>query len=240
MESSDLISETTFVRVFTSFWRSATPMSESFVRRVNLELYERVFPPLGGDVTPERRGFVNEIAFGVFRLETARKGEQFEPDRATLARAVEVAREFLGGVEVRKRRQLFDPTEDEVRDILEQAYRMDRYFRARKPLIVDPCFPGCGFIEACQGDILAQETLYEVKAGERWFRSIDIRQLLTYTALNLSAESYRIIRVGGFNPRMGIAFEVRMEDVCNEISGMSTSELLSEIVFAISRGDASR
>jgi hypothetical protein len=39
-------------------------------------------------------------------------------------------------------------------------------------------------MESCQGDILNNETLIEIKAGERGILSSDIKQIITYCALN--------------------------------------------------------
>src|SRR5436853_3379912 len=35
-----------------------------------------------------------------------------------------------------------------------------------------PAFFGCGMVDACEGDVLLDDALYEIKAGDRQIRSI--------------------------------------------------------------------
>jgi hypothetical protein len=238
LKDTDMISENTFAHAFTSFWRSATPTSERFVRRLNVEFHERIYPPLPEKVAPARRGLINEIAFGLFRAGASELPRRTRLDRALFANAVGNARARMALMEPRS--VVDGPTRAEVQDILAQVDRMNSYFGGMAAIKVDPEFPGCGFLDACVGDVLVAGTLYEVKAGERTFRSVDIRQLLIYAALNRSAGKYTIDSVGVFNPRVGIAFETPLDDLCVEISGTNSIELLSEIIFAVSRGDMSR
>jgi hypothetical protein len=85
--------------------------------------------------------------------------------------------------------------------------------------------------------LIASNVLYEVKAGDRFFRSIDIRQLILYSTLS---GSFKIERLGLFNPRIGISATIPMDDLCFEISGKNSAELFSEIAAVVSSGDVSR
>ena len=210
------------------------------MRRLNLDLYERIYPPLPDRVAPERRGFINEIAFGLFQDGASELPKRARVDRGSYQHAVDSSRNKLLLMEPEAAEILYNPTREEARDILGQVLRMNEYFGRMPSLRVTPEFPGCGFLDACVGDVLAGVCLYEVKAGERAFRSIDIRQLLIYAALNRSARKYRIEAIGVFNPRVGIAFETSLDELCRQISGTNSIELLSEIIFALSRGDMSR
>jgi hypothetical protein len=109
-----------------------------------------------------------------------------------------------------------------------------------KPLIIRPLFPGCGFIDASEGDIIAGKTIFEIKTVDRTFRTIDIRQLVAYAALNFAAPRYEVERLGLFNPRRGVLWESDLETVCVEIAGLTAVELLSAIVSSVSSGDISR
>jgi hypothetical protein len=128
-----------------------------------------------------------------------------------------------------------DLTPGEIEDAREQHERMMCVFTADATgeVVPEPVFPGCGFIDTCRGDVLVCKTLFEVKAGDRLFRSIDVRQLVTYAALNLVSRQHKIHKVGLFNPRVGIRAAV-------EVSGKDAITLLSEIVVAISSGETSR
>lgn len=107
-------------------------------------------------------------------------------------------------------------------------------------IICRPEFKGCGIVDKCEGDILIENTLYEIKAGERPFRSIDLRQVLTYLALNRISESVGIDSIGVVNPRVGISFEMSVDEFSFEISGRDAVSLMDSIVYGMSSGDVSR
>lgn len=132
---------------------------------------------------------------------------------------------------------------DEMEDAREQLRRLRIFFENEAKgaaLELSPPFAGCGIIDACEGDIYFDDTLFEIKAGDRNFRSIDLRQILTYAALNYSQSKRKIDSVGLFNPRLGISFCMGLEELCLEVSGHSASHTLSEIIRAISSGEISR
>lgn len=115
------------------------------------------------------------------------------------------------------------------------------YFASRKEKALSrPVFHGCGYVDSSEGDLLTGRSLFEVKTVDRPFRSIDVRQLVTYGALNHLSQQYRIDSFGVFNPRRGIFFELPVETVCYEISGQPSQELFEAVIHAISSGDISR
>ncbi len=84
------------------------------------------------------------------------------------------------------------------------------------------------------------DTLYEVKAGERSFRSVDVRQLLVYASLSKSAGMRQLKQVGLFNPRTGLSFSMGLDELCLEVAGMPSEELLAEVIRIASSGETSR
>ena len=136
-----------------------------------------------------------------------------------------------------------DPSAAETEECLAQARSIKHFFMIaskRQPVQVSPVFRGCGIIDTCVGDVFFSDTLYEVKAGDRSFRSTDIRQLLTYAALNKASDGPKLARIGLFNPRTGVSFSGSLDEVCSEVAGCTPDDLLSEIVRIISSGDVSR
>jgi len=134
-------------------------------------------------------------------------------------------------------------SEVEVADSREQLDRLRLLFgriAAGASIEISPMFPGSGIINSCEGDLFFGETLFEIKAGQRTFRTVDIKQLLTYAALNYASGLRKLNRVGLFNPRMGISFCATLDEVSLETSGCMAGELLPEIVRVISSGDVSR
>jgi hypothetical protein len=135
------------------------------------------------------------------------------------------------------------PSDSELADCGEQVWRLKLFFsRFRRFGAIEffPKFPGCGIIDASIGDVFVHEHLFEVKAGDRRFLSVDLKQLITYAALNSLEGAREIKYLGLFNPRVGISYTVALEQLCQEISGTSATELLAEIVRVISSGEISK
>ena len=241
-----MISASSFCKVHSSFWRDLAPTTDIFVRRLNLGQYEREFAEMKFQTRPMRRGFVNEVAFAVF-CQSAKAQQGWPPgklkkeeiDRAVATvRSLAVRRE-IGG-ESKSEEEL---AAEELLDIEEQNSRMIRMFSFNRPadeLVTEPVFPGCGIIDACKGDLIVSNILFEVKAGDRLFRSVDVRQLITYATLNQISKRFNIEKVGLFNPRIGVSATISVDDLCFEISGKNSTELFSEIAAAISSGEISR
>ncbi|WPO43337.1 hypothetical protein [Tardiphaga sp. 42S5] len=136
-----------------------------------------------------------------------------------------------------------DPNPVEMDDVNEQLRRFRSFFRILgegRPIETKPQFSGCGIIDSCEGDVYFDGQLFEIKAGDRNIRSVDLRQLLVYSALNFAEKKRKIERVGLFNPRIGTYFSSTIEELCIEISGRSAIEMLSELVRIFSSGDISR
>jgi hypothetical protein len=72
-------------------------------------------------------------------------------------------------------------------------------------------------------------TLYEVKCVERNLRSIDIRQVLTYCALNYQSRQFEIDEVCVVNPRRGIVFRFGVEALAEQASGKNSADLFHQI-----------
>jgi hypothetical protein len=242
LEHPAVISEVAFCQFHSSFWQAVAPTTDLFIRRLNTGLYERDFSPMKTMTAPGRRAFVNECAFAMFchSVRAAEKWPFSIPAMSEVWDASVLVR-TLG--QPRDRGYTEDLTPAEIADACEQHERMMCIFTANVPIndvVPEPVFPGCGFIDTCHGDVLVSTTLFEVKAGDRLFRSIDVRQLVTYAALNLVSGQHEIRKLGLFNPRVGIRAAVDIDELCFEVSGKDAITLLSEIVVAISSGETSR
>ena len=212
---------------------------EIFVRKINLNLYEREFPPLSSSVAPSRRGLINEIAFRLF-VETQRAPFLTE---GVEGKATSEAQKLIRSLDRSLPVDTSPPTSEEMLDAKEQLSRLAIFFQKEAKeakLELSPSFAGCGIVDACNGDVYFDQTLFEIKAGDRNFRSIDVRQILTYAALNYATAKRKIDRLGLFNPRLGISFIAGIDELCLEVSGYPASQTLSEIVRVISSGDISR
>jgi hypothetical protein len=236
-----LIDEHTFSRAYASFWREVTPVSEIFVRRMNL-LAGRAGPPLASVVEPSRRAFVNELAFCMFADLRSQSGEVLtrvalsDVDLRRLSRVAMLriqAVQQTGGI-------VREVTDEEVAEAQALVQRLEEYFSNSTNVMCEPSFKGCGILEACQGDVLASGCLYEIKAGNRPFRSEDVRQVLIYAALDRASGGGAYIEgVAFYNPRQGREFSITLRDLCIDVGGHEKDVLLDMIIYELSRADLS-
>ena len=217
-----MISETAFAQGFSSFWKSATPNSERVVRKLNLAV-ERIDLPVGYGSLPERRAFINESGFVFFRK--IFDGTQLRMPSKIKGLKDEVfteVRQALTKYEDINPENLVDANKDEWNEIYLLADTIEKFVSNLKlkedRVAVSPFFSGCGLLSGCYGDLLIGTTLIEIKGGDRSFRATDIRQLLTYCALNSLSKQYTIDAVGCLNPRKGIYFIIDLETLSLEVT----------------------
>jgi hypothetical protein len=103
-----------------------------------------------------------------------------------------------------------------------------------KAVEIYPSFAGCGVVQPAQGDILIGCDLYEVKAVDRTFRAIDVRQLLVYGALDFAKPPRRLRRVGLLNPFQGVWEIWAVDELCVTIGGLPASELFRRVITYVS------
>jgi hypothetical protein len=161
-------------------------MTEDFVRHVNGSWCIREFSPIRSAlVRRDRHAVINEAAFRAFVL--ARRsaiGSSSDLLSTEIDEFLSVAiTELLVDPQWTDKVDQFD--EYERPQAIELCWRLNTFFTVRDSgdLVLFPQFKGCGLLDGCAGDVLVGNTLYEVKAGGRFFRSIDLRRLLVYSML---------------------------------------------------------
>lgn len=230
-----MIDASSFALYHNAFWADHTPTSEHFVRRLNLEYAERWNAPLEKPDEQIRAAFVAELAFSLFCTRVS--GAANKNRESALSDARKRLRPLLDDPESLEE-QLSEAEEEQVSGLEKTLWS---FSASRKThTVTRPLFHGCGYIDTSEGDILSGACLFEVKAVDRPFRSADVRQLVTYCALNHSSRQFELESIGVFNPRRGIYFEMSIDEVSREISGRSGQELFDSIIHAISSGDISR
>jgi hypothetical protein len=231
-----MTSEIAFATQHTSLWHILAPTSERFIRQINLNL-DRYAREIRAIDDPSRRGFLNEVAFQFTRLKS-------NTTVATIPEASAAARSRLAALEREVRGAVDDPSDIEIDTVNAIQVSLLNFVRQRSSqdprVTFEPHFAGCGFLNPCVGDILIGEELYEVKAGDRRFRSTDLRQLITYCALNYAAGACTITKAGCVNPRRGTYFVLELDAIAYAMAGKSSNELFSDIIYHVSSGGVSR
>lgn len=231
-----MISERIFSKRYSSFWAELLPWCERFARLINLsyDRYEHEFET--DNLATSERAIVNELAFEWFAW-SVHAGIPLDGIAADELRDLEGA--------VSSKIALLSGTGDgsivlsnaERREAKAIARSIQKYFSARhanEPIMTSPHFPGCGFLDSCYGDAVVGRCLVEIKAGDRNFRSVDLRQVLIYAALNSVSEQYDLSEIVLLNPRRGIYYRASIEAICAEAGGHSSEEVLNEIVNFVS------
>lgn len=240
-----MISASKFARSFTSFWHECLfPYDRSFFKYAD-RLSQVFCPPLKAKTERDRYGDVSEIALRLFAASTADTG-LLKSKQRTAAKIREICGldwVEMGDFGAAGRAGLAIVSKEVTADALEIVERL-RLFNKRFHLgdrsIFSPKFPGCGFIDRAEGDMLIGDVLYDVKSSHETFRLSQFRQLIVYLALNAAARAYPIRRVGLVNPRRGDYFCLNVETFTQEISGKHSHELFAEITTFISGGGISR
>lgn len=225
-----MISEKQFAVLYTSFWAAVLPLGETAVRRMNLRV-ARVFNPLQADAPAAYNGFVNELAFRLVELSyrggAGSVGEESVPEVYASTEGY-IMRLPRASVPASRRER-----EAAIRDAVvigERLAGMIGDARGERSITFRPQFSGCGRLDACQGDVLIGDELWEVKSGDRQFRQTDVRQILIYCALNHAAKTRPIDRFSLVNPRAGIVADGTVTDLVHDIAGCDPGTLFDEII----------
>lgn len=235
-----MISEHQFATHYTSIWGGITPLADGFWAVENL-LVERIYPPLQDGTSKRIRALVNETAFRAF---SKLHGTRHSPGSADLVRAIDDSLPesiaYVSRFSSSSPPASTDVSTESRREIESLAIRLLSYFPGHLPTILRPQFRGCGLLSACEGDLIEGSCLYEVKAGDRPFRIVDLRQLLTYSALSFSMGELSFQHIGLFNPRTGVAWRKSLEEVSHSLSGLRLNDTLTAMVEQFSSTSASR
>ena len=230
-----MITEKRLSLTHNSFWSSAIPMASRYIRRRNLELgrWDDEFE----SALDENRGVINEAGFRLYAasLEQSVAPSDLTPESSETA--VRSAVEFIRRFREFARTDVGYPSPAAVDEATALAERLGAFVERCDAgrVQVAPYFRGCGWVDECNGDLLVDSMLCEVKASEHRFRGRDLRQVLTYAALNFASREYEISSICLVNPRLGVFLEEDLESLCQELAGTSASEVLGEVVAYISQ-----
>ena len=233
-----MISARDFADTYTSFWQIATPTSETLIREAN-RVREHFAAPIETLTNPQTHSFVADVAFEMLRETYSPLQRSLLQPRRARARIKEIAQHRYAicaqsgstwAVDVSNRTWVLSEAEA-------LANRMADFFFEREvavELLYQPRFRGCGIISDSFGDVIAGNTLYEVKTGDRPYRSVDLRQALVYAALNHAARDFTITHLALLNPRLGTFLKFDLESVTDQLAGKAAAELFGDIVHFIS------
>lgn len=238
-----MISERTFVASFPSFWQELFPLLTSRFMGIFNEAYEKTLANADGailsgvPITPTTRAdIVSELAFRSVQLAQMhkiplRKLMDFpEIYSEASTKAFELVQRYDG-----RKPELMKPfSQEEISEGLMLAENYSGLFAIwPQDATVEflPQFPGCGFLNAAEGDLCINDTLIEVKTTTRKVSGKDLRQLITYLALDSTRGLGRWSSIAIFNPRRGTLHRAEIAPLMLRLSGGRTRvDVLGEIV----------
>ncbi|MEO5797199.1 MAG: hypothetical protein ABIP34_20410 [Rhodoferax sp.] len=235
-----MISEHKFVTSFTSAWREVMPLGDNYWRKQNLLLHPKL-PVVANVAPPDIRGLVNELAFMSFCeiLESTPGPQSLSPGStvmnkrvsAAVANCVPKAVSYISRLPFANEVSLADVGPDCTSEAQYLVRNLFKFFPPSGTYVLRPKFNGCGLLSACEGDLISDGCLYEIKAGDRAFRISDIRQLLVYAALAYAKDALIFDRIGLCNPRKGLIWVKSLDSVCQAVSGQRASDVLANLAL---------
>lgn len=234
-----MISERQFSNLYTSFWSAALPLAEHAVRAMNFRA-DRLLDPFDATVAPALNGFVNELAFrlaeschttGAVAVPGDKTAGLYEP---TIAYIKRLPRAVVPANNAER-----DAATHDAAILAERLLEIIKVCHNGRSVSFRPSFMGCGVLDACEGDILLGQELWEVKSGARHFRQPDVRQVLVYCALNHAAKVRAIDRIALVNSRAGVWTGGTIKEIARAVAGCDPETLFEEIVAFVSSQDVS-
>lgn len=235
-----MISEHQFSIHYSSAWRAVTPLADGFWAVENKRV-DRIEVPLSPIAQKRMRAIINETAFRAFcdvysNSRPVSKERLTEAVHSNFQHVIDYVARFSNASHV----LLSDVDADCREETVALTGRLLRFFPPHSQTTLRPLFSGCGLLSQCEGDLIANNCLYEIKAGDRQFRLVDLRQLLTYAALAYADESLKFTHVGLINPRTGVSWRRSLDEVCRSVSGLRPNDTLSALVEQFSIASVSR
>lgn len=226
-----MISERAFAKSFPSFWHELVPLlTPRFVGLFN-EAYQKDLLDEHGALLKAvpidvgtRADIVAEFAFWGARLlhEKGRDPESLLDESETVQEASQKAFEVVRKYEGTKPDVVRPLLPAELKQGLSLAKNYASLYRTCMPahdVKFGPRFQGCGFLNAAEGDLCIDGTLIEVKTTTRRVSAKDLRQLITYLALDAGAGSQRWSHLAIFNPRRGTFHRAEVDPLLLRVSG---------------------
>lgn len=221
-----MISEVTFSKLYTSFWNSLLINSKNYVRLVNGALIEDIHKPISS-YSSQYNAYINILSFELYEQSLDKGSLEFTQKEIDLACKYSLDKvssftSFYKSVQIPP----YSEIKNEVKFILKS---LTTQYQNNSPIIRKP-LDGIGILNHSEIDLMYSSTLVEIKSGDRKFKALDFRQVITYLTQNhYSSNPVPIERIELFNPRMGILFNTDIESMIYELTVLSPNEVYEDV-----------
>ena len=242
-----MISERVAVRAFESVWRTRLPLlTPAFMNSFNRQFVKPIIcagepiPPVPTAHASDSPDLVAEL--GIQMVKSAVEAEvavedvaQDQPTiRAAWLRSLELISRYEGGKPDLATVPLIA---DDQRNALHLARTLSAFLdQFDTDAEFGPLIPGASVLSRCEADLCIDRTLIEVKTVSRRFRSLDLRQLLVYLALDWAGGDARWTRGCLVNPRRAVWADFDVDWFVRRLAGRPGVDVFSDIIDAFASG----
>lgn len=239
-----MISERSFSRAFNSFWSELLPLlTPQFVSLFN-EAYQkdlcdrnrRELVPILVKPGTKRLDIIAEFAFRLAQLanQNSISIQDAWCQTSIIVEAEKLAFQLIQRYDGNQSFISAPLTEMEMADGFLLCSRYDALFAVfpeNENIEFCPKFNGSGFLNSCEGDIGIGTALIEVKTTTRRASGSNIKQLISYLALDANTGRRKWSHIGLFNPRRGTFHYAEIDLLILRLSGgKPTSDVLAELI----------
>ncbi len=195
---------------------------------------ERWESAYSGSAPRRQNDLVAEMAFGLYCTSISKNTEVDALSEADCETAFRQASQRIAILRRLAKASLLEITPAHREDAYAIARRLRRYLTGPvSSIVIQPLLPGVGMINSCYADLMGSEELIEIKMGASPFRTVDLRQLLTYCALAHASSAYAVRSCALVNPRTGLTWRFPLSDLIAQISDLSTPEFFEAFLAFI-------
>jgi hypothetical protein len=218
-----MISERDLAEKFSVIWKQSFPLlTANFIKAFNETQITNINKSA---ITPDeeiRYDIVSEIAFYLTRIVSE---EDITVDKYIKANGLNILfSNACKSIWKREKTSEDSLTVAESNDIVNLSNNTLEFINKVKKQQVHFCpkFKGYGFISNLEGDLVIDDTLYEIKTVSRNFKSSDLKQLFIYLALQQVEKKSNWKYAGLYNPRRGTYCRFDIKKIIYDLTGGDT------------------
>ena len=235
-----MISERDVSEKFSVIWKQNFPLLNSnFIRVFNNTQIEIINNNHIDSIDGVRYDLISEAGFNLAEMAVIYKIDIVDflslNENVSLLISRTAKSIWKSGNYVSKDLEVSDIEKDQMIKI---AYNIIEFINKNngKVIFFRPKLKGYGFIPDLEGDLLIDDTLYELKTVNRNFKSSDLKQLFIYLALKQVSDK-KCWKYGGlYNPRKGVYCKFNVKNLVYNLSGgITTNEVFENLLNGLVR-----
>ena len=222
-----MISERKFATSYIAFWNTIIPFGDYYIHNLNKSV-ERFSQEVKPESSSEQRALIAEIGFEHFIRSIQSNITNIED--IVLKTTHRISR-------ILNDQKEFHPlSETDKKEVIGISQNLSKYFsdKDKSQIYVRPVFQGCGIINTCEGDLICNDEIIEIKSIDRGIGIADVRQVLVYLSLQYSSAEKVSEYIVFVNPRRGVFIKIATSELAILVSGRELYDLLGHIVLYIS------